>query len=69
MDAAGQVLGVVFGAAIDDDDTGFALTTKQIKDQLAKAGLADPVDTGKCISLAEPHKVPEQPAPGASPTP
>ena len=27
INRAGQVIGVVFGAAVDDDDTGFVMTT------------------------------------------
>ncbi|SKT74873.1 membrane-associated serine protease [Mycobacteroides abscessus subsp. abscessus] len=70
IDTEGRVLGVVFGAAIDDDDTGFALTAKQVRDQLAKADLADPVATGSCVSAAEANRPTEQPVNGPqSPVP
>jgi S1-C subfamily serine protease len=35
IDLDGQVLGVVFGAAVDDNDTGFVLTAKEVSAQLA----------------------------------
>ena len=45
-----KVLGVVFGAAVDDSDTGFVLTRDEVAAQLAAAGgVNDPVDTGGCI--------------------
>ncbi|MUL49249.1 acid resistance serine protease MarP [Mycobacterium sp. CBMA293] len=50
IDSNGQVLGVVFGAAVDDADTGFVLTAQEVDKQMAKAGNTDPVPTGKCIS-------------------
>jgi S1-C subfamily serine protease len=46
----GQVLGVVFGAAVDDNDTGFVLTAKEVNAQLAHIGDTAPVDTGQCVS-------------------
>jgi len=50
VDPNGQVLGVVFGAAVDDSDTGFALTAAEVSRQLSVAGTAvDPVATGACI--------------------
>ncbi|MFD3813147.1 acid resistance serine protease MarP [Rhodococcus sp. NPDC058639] len=50
VDAQGLVLGMVFGAAIDDSDTGFVLTAGEISRQLALAGsVFDPVETGVCI--------------------
>lgn len=58
IDTEGRVLGVVFGAAIDDNDTGFALTAKQIKDQIAKSGLTEPVATGVCVGSPEVKKTP-----------
>jgi hypothetical protein len=43
------VLGVVFGAAIDDPDVGFALTLKEVRPVLAAASGADGVvGTGGC---------------------
>ncbi|MBN9608889.1 MAG: hypothetical protein BGO26_15210 [Actinobacteria bacterium 69-20] len=49
--ADGRVLGVVFGAAIDNPDVGFALTARQVEPGIA-AGLRDsaPVSTGRCTS-------------------
>ncbi len=38
IDLDGQVLGVVFGAAVDDPDTGFVLTAGEVSGQLAKIG-------------------------------
>jgi S1-C subfamily serine protease len=50
IDASGQVLGVVFGAAVDDKETGFVLTAKQVAAQLAHIGDTTPVATGECAS-------------------
>ncbi len=49
IDADGEVIGVVFGAAIDDPETGFALTASEVAGTVA-AGLTDttPADTGAC---------------------
>nr|WP_296764391.1 acid resistance serine protease MarP [Rhodococcus sp. (in: high G+C Gram-positive bacteria)] len=46
----GQVLGLVFGAAVDDPDTGFVLTANEIDDELTRS-LDSPVavGTGACI--------------------
>lgn len=46
----GAVLGVVFGAAIDDPDVGFALTAAEVQ-PVVQAGLDDdsPAATGNCI--------------------
>jgi S1-C subfamily serine protease len=46
----GKALGVVFGAAVDDPDTGFVLTAREVAPQLAKVGNTVPVATGHCIS-------------------
>lgn len=46
----GKVLGVVFGAAVDDVDTGFVLTADEVAAQMAKVGNVDLVPTGTCIS-------------------
>jgi S1-C subfamily serine protease len=49
LDESGQVLGMVFGAAVDDEETGFALTNEEIADDIAAApGLTDEVSTGPC---------------------
>ena len=50
INRAGQVLGVVFGAAVDDNDTGFVLTASEVSRQLAKIGNADKVPTGACVT-------------------
>jgi S1-C subfamily serine protease len=50
IDLNGQVLGVVFGAAVDDNDTGFVLTAKEVATQLAQIGDTAPVATGACVS-------------------
>jgi S1-C subfamily serine protease len=46
----GEVLGVVFGAAVDDAETGFVLTTKEVGHQLGRLGNTQPVATGTCVS-------------------
>ena len=50
INRAGQVIGVVFGAAVDDNDTGFFLTTDEVSRQLAKIGNTAAVPTGACVS-------------------
>jgi hypothetical protein len=40
------VLGVVFGAAVDDNDTGFVLTANEVSRQLAQVNNTEPVPTG-----------------------
>ncbi len=50
VDDDGQVLGVVFGAAVDDSDTGFALTANEVSRQLQQASTSNvEVATGDCI--------------------
>ncbi|AQA23946.1 serine protease [Rhodococcus sp. MTM3W5.2] len=50
VDEQGQVLGVVFGAAVDNSDTGFVLTAEEVSRQLAGASAASSaVNTGGCI--------------------
>jgi S1-C subfamily serine protease len=49
IDRNGQVLGVVFGAAVDEADTGFALTATEVARQMAKVGNTERVPTGTCI--------------------
>jgi S1-C subfamily serine protease len=47
----GKVVGVVFGAALDDSETGFVLTAAQVKPTLDRAGsLTRAVDTGSCAA-------------------
>ena len=50
IDLSGHVLGVVFGAAVDDADTGFVLTAGEVAGQLSKIGNSQPVPTGTCVS-------------------
>jgi hypothetical protein len=50
IDLEGRVLGVVFGAAVDDPDTGFVLTAEEVAGQLAKIGATQRVNTGACVS-------------------
>ena len=39
VDDQGRVLGVVFGAAVDDSDTGFVLTAQEVSRQLNRGCL------------------------------
>jgi S1-C subfamily serine protease len=50
IDRNGRVLGVVFGAAVDDADTGFVLTANEVARQMARVGSTQRVATGACIS-------------------
>lgn len=51
VDPNGQVLGVVFGAAVDDNDTGFVLTADEVADEVASAGsLNTAVSTRSCVA-------------------
>jgi len=50
IDLKGQVLGVVFGAAVEDANTGFVLTADEVASQRAKLGNTQKVDTGTCVS-------------------
>lgn len=50
IDLNGHVLGVVFGAAVDDADTGFVLTAGEVSGQLAEIGDTQAVGTGACVS-------------------
>ena len=46
----GHVVGVVFGAAMDAGDTGYALTVRQVQSHVdAAQGLTGGVSTGKCV--------------------
>lgn len=47
----GEVLGVVFGAALDKTDTGFVLTADEVRGAIGDiTGLRTPVDTGDCVN-------------------
>jgi S1-C subfamily serine protease len=50
IDRNGKVLGVVFGAAVDDAETGFVLTSKEVSRQLDKIGNTQQIATGACIT-------------------
>src|SRR5436305_73064 len=51
LDGSGQVLGLVFGAAVDNDETGFVLTDDEIADDVATASSRNvEVSTGTCAS-------------------
>ncbi|MDT7707114.1 MAG: hypothetical protein QOG20_2721 [Pseudonocardiales bacterium] len=51
IDPQGRVIGVVFGAALDDKETGFVLTVDQVEPAVQAApGLTREVDTGSCAS-------------------
>ena len=50
IDRSGKVLGVVFGAAVDDADTGFVLTGNEVSRQLDMVGSTQRVPTGACIA-------------------
>ena len=50
IDKDGKVLGVVFGAAVDDADTGFVLTSNEVAKQMSKVGNTQRVSTDTCIS-------------------
>jgi S1-C subfamily serine protease len=50
VDTQGEVLGVVFGAAVTDDDTGYVLTLGEVKPDLDQAASTTAaVPTGECI--------------------
>jgi S1-C subfamily serine protease len=51
IDPSGQVIGLVFGAAVEDPDTGFTLTADQVRSEanLARAQSAE-VSTGSCAA-------------------
>lgn len=49
VNADGDVAGVVFGAAIDGTDTGYALTTEEVQSRIGDISrLTTPVDTMQC---------------------
>lgn len=50
INRSGKVIGVVFGAAVDDNDTGFVMTTNEVSRQLAKIGNTAKVPTGVCVN-------------------
>ncbi len=51
LDESGQVIGLVFGAAVDNDETGFVLTNDEIADDVAAApSQTRQVPPGACAS-------------------
>jgi S1-C subfamily serine protease len=51
LDAGGSVVGVVFARSLDDSDTGYALTLKEVRPVLQRAQEASrPVSTGACTT-------------------
>jgi S1-C subfamily serine protease len=51
IDPAGNVIGVVFGAAVEDPDTGFTLTANQVRSEAEAApAQSSEVGTGPCAS-------------------
>lgn len=51
IDAEGRVLGVVFGASVDNSDIGYALTAQEVRSQIGDvANLSVPVDTQECVA-------------------
>ncbi len=47
INLGGEVVGVAFGVAIDDADTGFALTAREVGGRLADLANSAPVATGR----------------------
>jgi S1-C subfamily serine protease len=51
IDPAGNVIGLVFGAAVEDPDTGFTLTANQVRSEAEAApAQSSEVGTGPCAS-------------------
>lgn len=49
IDPQGRVVGVVFGASVEDPDTGFVLTADEVSDEIERArSFTVEVDTGPC---------------------
>lgn len=47
----GDVVGVVFGASVQDPDTGFTLTAEEVAPEVQRApSMTQPVGTGRCTS-------------------
>ncbi|MBF6333927.1 MarP family serine protease [Nocardia transvalensis] len=50
VDTDGEVLGMVFGAATTDEDTGYVLSLNEVQpDLVAAANASGPVPTGECV--------------------
>ncbi|MHA2787878.1 MarP family serine protease [Corynebacterium sp. S7] len=51
LNTEGDVLGVVFGASVDSTGTGYALTAREVLDQVGDfTALTQPVDTQQCVN-------------------
>ncbi|SFP66212.1 Colicin V production protein [Amycolatopsis arida] len=51
VDERGRVVGVVFGASVEDRDTGFVLTADEVRPEIEAApGFGARVSTGRCTS-------------------
>jgi S1-C subfamily serine protease len=51
VDTRGRVIGVIFGAAVDESETGFALTANEVKQEVAGAPKESrAVGTGTCAA-------------------
>ncbi|WP_281258519.1 MarP family serine protease [Mycobacterium neglectum] len=49
IDTDGRVIGINFGAAVEDPETGFVLTTNQVYPHAVNAVASEPVPTGGCV--------------------
>ena len=51
VNTAGEVLGVIFGASVDDSETGYALTADEVIGHIGDVTqLQRPVETGECVA-------------------
>ncbi|GLZ40962.1 MarP family serine protease [Actinokineospora sp. NBRC 105648] len=51
VNTEGEVIGVVFGAAVDNSETGFALTAAEVREEVGRApSLTKSVGTGRCAN-------------------
>lgn len=51
LDEEGRVLGAIFGASVDQSDTGYALTATEVRERVGDLGaLRQPVGTGACVA-------------------
>jgi len=50
IDRDGRVLGMNFGTAVDDPETGLVLTTNQVYPHAVNAVASEPVPTGECVT-------------------
>ena len=51
VNTAGEVLGVIFGASVDDSETGYALTADEVIGHIGDVTqLKRPVETGECVA-------------------